>query len=124
MSRTVLIVEDSESCRDLLEIALTKIPGVVVRSVPTAGEALQYMASGSVAAVVVDLHLPAIDGFELIRRIRAEPIYSSLPVVVISGDTDPGTPGRLHALGAHAYFVKPYSPAEVRTKVEQLIHDF
>lgn len=123
MLRTILIVEDSESCRDTLEIALMKLPDIVIRAVATAGEALKCLAAYDVSAAIIDLHLPSMDGFELIQAIRAQPERSSLPIVVISGDSDPDTPGRLHALGTHAYFVKPYSPTEVRTKLEQLIYE-
>jgi CheY-like chemotaxis protein len=66
--------------------------------------------------------MPAMDGFELIGAVRADPRFVRLPVVVLSGDTDPRTPERLRALGVDAYFPKPYSPAEVRRKVEELIH--
>ena len=44
-----------------------------------------------------------------------------VPIIVVSGDTDPRTPERLSALGANAFFPKPYSPAEVRLKLEQLL---
>jgi DNA-binding response OmpR family regulator len=45
-----------------------------------------------------------------------------MPILVISGDTDPHTPERVRRLGADAFFTKPYSPGEVREKLEQLIH--
>ena len=122
MTRTVLIVEDAEPCRDTLEVALMKVPGVLVQSVATAEEALTRLASGGVCALVTDLHLPSMDGFELIQAIRSEPRSVSLPILVLSGDSDPRTAARLASLGANAYFPKPYSPAAVRHKLEQLIN--
>ena len=122
MSQTVLIVEDTEPSRDTLEVALMKVPGVVIRSVATAEEALKCMAVDDVSALVTDLHLPRMDGFELIKTVRSLPGCSSLPILVISGDTDPRTLARLETLGANAYFSKPYSPAAVRHRLEQLIH--
>jgi two-component system chemotaxis response regulator CheY len=71
--------------------------------------------------VVTDLNMPRMDGFEFIERIRAEPRHRRLPIIVISGDTDPQTPERISALGANAFFSKPYSPAQVRLKLEQLL---
>ena len=122
MTGTVLIVEDTEPCRDTLEVALMRVPGLAVRSVATAEEALQYLATDEVCALVTDLHLPQMDGFELIRAIRSRPRGASLPILVISGDNDPRTMARLAGLGADAYFSKPYSPAEVRQKLEQLLN--
>jgi DNA-binding response OmpR family regulator len=121
MTRTVLIVEDTDLCLDVLEVALTQMPGVRVRTVGTAEQALRCLAEDDFCALVTDLHLPHMDGFELIQAVRSQPQRSSLPILVISGDSDPRTPARLAGLGANAYFPKPYSPAEVRSRLEQLI---
>ncbi|MBZ5594467.1 MAG: response regulator [Acidobacteriia bacterium] len=121
-NRTVLIVEDAESCATTLEIALLAIPHVKVRVAPTARQALDLLtAGGGFCAVVTDLNLPAMDGFEFIQRVRSDSRTARLPIVVISGDSDPRTPERIYRLGANAYFGKPYSPAQVRQKLEQLL---
>jgi len=119
MTRNVLIVEDAEVCRETLEMALMKAPYLRVRSVTTAEEALQWLAANEVAVLVTDLRLPRMDGFALIEAVRAR--RSSLPIVVISGDSDPKIPAHVAGLGANAYFAKPYSPAAVLHKVEELI---
>ena len=122
MPRTVLVVEDTDICRDALEVALMRVPGVNIQVVATAEEALRQLKTSEVCALLTDLHLPSMDGFELIEAVRSNPQHSLLPIVVISGDSDPRTPARLADLGANAYFPKPYSPAEVRTILEQLIN--
>jgi len=122
LKRTVLVVEDEEFCAATLEIALDGLPGVAVKCLRTAEDALECLTRESVSALVTDVHLPLMDGLELIARVRREPALARLPVVVISGDADPRTPERALSMGADAYFSKPYSPAEVRSKVEQLIH--
>ena len=122
-TRTVLIVEDAESCATTLEFALLGIPHLRVRVAPNARQALELLAStgSQISALVTDLNLPSMDGFELIERVRSDTRTARLPIVVISGDSDPRTPDRIHRLGADAYFGKPYSPALVRQKVEQLL---
>ncbi len=122
MTRTVLIVEDADLCRDALELALMGIPEVTVKMVGTAEEALRQLSAEHISALVTDLNLPSMDGFELIEKVRAQPDRAALPILVISGDTDPRTPARLVGLGADAYFPKPYSPAEVRSKLERLLN--
>jgi CheY-like chemotaxis protein len=121
MTRIVLIVEDTELCRDTLEMALMKLPNLAVQSVTSAEEALEWLDANEVCALVTDLQLPLMNGFELIEAIRGRPWRASLPILVISGDSDPRIPTRLAKLGANAFFSKPYSPAEVRHKLEQLI---
>jgi len=122
MTHTVLIVEDADLCRDALELALTGIPDLIVKIVGTAEEALRQLSVNHISALVTDLNLPSMDGFELIERVRSQPGRAALPILVISGDTDPRTPARLVRLGADAYFPKPYSPAEVRSKLERLLN--
>ena len=119
MTSNILIVEDAEICRDALEVALMKAPNLRVRSVTTAEEALQWLAANDVSALVTDLRLPSMDGFALIEEVRAR--RRSLPIVVISGDSDPKIPAQVADLGANAYFAKPYSPAAVLNKLEELI---
>ncbi len=119
MIRNILIVEDAEVCRDALEAALMKAPNLNVSSVTTAEEALLWLAANEVSALVTDLRLPRMDGFALIEAVRAR--LGSLPIVVISGDSDPKIPAHVAGLGANAYFPKPYSPAAVLNKLEELI---
>jgi CheY-like chemotaxis protein len=125
MARTVLIVEDTDVGLDALEIALAQMPGVGLCMVRTAEEALGCLRQDphyDICAVITDLHLPRMDGFELIEAVRSHPGRGALPIFVISGDTDPGTPLRVAFLGATAYFRKPFSPIELRNRLEQLIY--
>lgn len=121
MNRTVLIVEDVETCSAILEIAFARVQGLSVHAVPSAEAALQYLTGYAVDAMITDIHLPSMDGFELIEHVRKDARYAKLPILVISGDSDAGTPRRLEILGADAYFPKPYSPTQVRQKLEQLL---
>jgi two-component system chemotaxis response regulator CheY len=123
LSRTVLIVDDADTCSDLLEVALVRIPGVDVASVASGKEALRVLgASGSqVCAMVTDLNMPLVDGFELIARVRSDRRYAGMPIIVVSGDVDPRTPERVKQLGVDAFFAKPYSPASVRRALENLL---
>lgn len=120
-NRKVLIVEDTDTCAATLEIAFLKIPDLTVVAVSSARQALEILHNGHVVALVTDLHMPRMDGFELIRRVRADSRLARLPVIVVSGDIDPRTPERVSRMGVNAFFSKPYSPAEVREKLEHLI---
>jgi CheY-like chemotaxis protein len=87
-------------------------------------EALRILdaAATPVRAVVTDLNMPRMDGYELIRRIRGDQRLRNTPIIVVSADTDPATPERVAALGVDAFFPKPFSPAQVRRTLEQLLN--
>jgi CheY-like chemotaxis protein len=122
--RAVLIVEDSENSATTLEIAFLGIPDLSVLLAPSAVVAMRILAGGAnnVQAIVTDLNMPRMDGFELIRRVREDRRLSAIPIIVVSADTDPTTPGRIAELGVSAFFAKPFSPAEVRRKLEQILN--
>lgn len=138
MTPTILIVEDTDLCRDSLEVALMGIPGTQVRSVETAEQALARLDEEEVCAIITDLDLTSripsmagvamtglpMDGFDLIAIVRSTPRYRRLPVLVTSGDSNPATAARLELLGISGYFPKPYSPGAVRSRLAQLIHCF
>jgi CheY-like chemotaxis protein len=121
-SSTVLLVDDAEDCLATLDVALQTLPGVVVRLARSAEAAWEVLARDPVSAVVTDIHLPGMTGLELISRIRLEPKFRGLPIVVVSADADPAAPRAALESGANAYFAKPFSPGAVRKKLEELMH--
>src|SRR5580700_671125 len=124
MPRTVLIVEDVEACADTLEIAFSGMRDIQVVTVMGAEQAWKVVdGSGDLGAIVTDLQMDGMDGLELIERVRGHARHGEVPIVVITGSSDPDAPKRVQRLGANAFFSKPYSPAEVRGKLEQLLGD-
>ena len=122
--RNVLIVEDSDNSAATMEMALLGIPGLSVLRAPSGLEALRILreAGTGVQAIITDLNMPRMDGFELIRRVREDGRIGSVTIIVVSADTDPGTPERIAQMKVDAFFAKPFSPAKVRRKLEQLLH--
>src|SRR5579862_4855066 len=93
---TVLIVEDAETCASTLEIIFSSIRGLRVLTAYSAEQAWELIQSENqhIRALVTDIHMPGMDGFELIDRVRATKAYAGLPIVVITGSTDPDVSGR------------------------------
>ncbi len=121
--RVVLVVEDSETCAALAEMAIAPLLDITVVLAKSAADALRILRAGNaVEAIVTDLNMPRMDGFDLIRAIRSDRNLAGMPILVVSGDTDPSTPERVARLGANAFFAKPYSPALLRRTLEHLIN--
>jgi len=123
-NRAVLIVEDSENSAATLEIAVMSIPDLSVLMARSGIEALRILGRNEqpIGAIITDLNMPRMDGFEMIRRIREDTRLAATPIIVVSADTDPSTPERIARLGVDAFFAKPYSPAQVRRKLEQVLN--
>jgi CheY-like chemotaxis protein len=125
VKRLVLIVDDSPQMATNLEIALASIRGIEIAVASSGREALNLLDTATlpVAALITDIEMPHMNGFELIERLRADPRYARLPILVVSGSSDPQTPERARRLGAQAFFAKPFSPAELRSRLEVLLHE-
>jgi len=126
VSRAILIVEDSPQMATNLEIALAGLDGLDIRVAGSGAEALSLLdepAVLDVAAVVTDLEMPKLDGYELIERLRADPRFERLPIIVSSGSSDPDWPAKARRLGANACFLKPYSPLELKRRLKSLLEE-
>lgn len=123
MRRTVLIVEDADTCASTLEIVFSGLDDVSVATVSSGDEAWRLLEDGAhdLAAIVTDLEMRGMDGFELIERVRGHRLHRAVPIMVITGSSDLDAPQRVERLGANAFFMKPYSPVQVREKLEQLL---
>jgi two-component system chemotaxis response regulator CheY len=118
----ILVVDDAEDCIATLDLALETLPDVVIRPALSAEAALAHLESDTFSAVITDIHLPEMTGLELVARIRENPRFRSLPILVVSADADPSTPDRALGVGANAYFAKPFSPSALRKKLEELVY--
>lgn len=120
-TRRILIVEDEAWCATTLEVGLLSLNDVEVLLAASVPKALHLLHSFRISLVVTDLNLPTINGFDLIAGLRSELRTATLPIVVVSGDTDPGARERAFHLGADAYFCKPFSMALLCQKIKQLL---
>lgn len=123
MQKVVVIVEDADTLAQSLAAALETLPGVkaIVTRDPRTAIALFGAPDSAISALVTDLNLPYVDGFELIRQIRTMAAYSKLPVIMISADERAGALNGSTPHPANALFQKPFSLKEVRRVLEELL---
>ncbi len=119
-AHTVLVVDDNAATR-YATARVVRAQGFATREAASGLEALE-MAIAGVSAVVLDVHLPDIDGFEVCRRMRAHPRTSLLPIVHLSA-TYIRPEDRVTGLnaGADAYMVHPVEPAVLVATLQALI---
>lgn len=114
----ILVVEDDPVLGEALEFAL-KLSNYAVDRMANGSHADQALHSGSFDLAVLDLGLPKLDGYEVLRRLRAR--SSSLPVLILSGRDAAEEKVRALDLGADDYLVKPFSVNELLARVRALL---
>lgn len=119
----MVIVDDTESVASSLAVAFEGIPDVKAVIARNSGEALRLFIDGGsrISAVVTDLHLPSLNGFELIREIRNLPAYRNLPAIMITADERAAFTHASAQESPNAIFRKPCSMKEVSRVLEELL---
>jgi CheY-like chemotaxis protein len=100
-----VVAEDSELTRSLVVATLRRAGLDVVESVDGRG-ALEHLRAARSALLVTDLEMPVMDGFELIRTVRADPTLAGLPILVFTTRDQPDSKREAAEAGADAYLVK------------------
>ena len=109
---TLLYIEDNLSNCRLVERILLRRPGVKLLVAMQGGVGFELAREHRPDLIVLDVHLPDIDGREVLARLRAEPRTRRLPVVALSADATPAQAERMTAAGAERYLTKPLDVVE------------
>ncbi len=120
----ILIVEDITRYHELIAREIKDALYADLQFVTTGEEALQILATDKIFdLVLLDLNLPKLGGEEVLKRIRAEIKFDSMPVIILTGDGHQSTQGRLLALGANDFVEKGCAPevfiARIKAQVRQ-----
>jgi len=117
----VLVVDDSPSVRRVVSNML-KQHQWEVQAARDGVEALEMITQQAPAAVLLDIEMPRMDGFELISTLRAQEQYRTLPVVMLTSRAAGKHQQRAMQLGASAYVVKPYQDEELISILNALVY--
>ncbi|HVO40974.1 MAG TPA: response regulator [Aggregatilineales bacterium] len=116
----ILIVDDDPSLLKLVGLLMNKLPAQTL-SAANGKTALDLISSARPDLVILDLMLPDMDGFEILRRIRAQPALDALPVLILSAKADPSSIRVALDSGADGYVTKPYIASNLVDRVRTLL---
>lgn len=108
-TKTVLIVDDSEFVRSYHTSILQMADFKVITAVD-GSDGLEKLYSNCCDLVLSDINMSNMDGYEFIRRVRADERYSALPIIIVSTESEAKNKVRGFEAGANFYIVKPSSP--------------
>lgn len=121
MSATILIVDDSEDYRRILS-RIVAAGGYRPLCASDAVEARRVLAESEPEAVLLDWNMPGEDGVALAQELRRDARWSSLPLIMLSVNSDPDDQARSLAQGdLDAYMTKPVASAELLARLKNLL---
>lgn len=116
----ILIVDDDLTITELMK-ALMMMEGYEPSVVNDSTKALDVAATFQPDLVTMDLMMPGISGFDLCERLRQDPRFAKLPILVVSAKDDPGTKERAMRTGANDYITKPFNIDDLLKRIRALL---
>ena len=119
--KTVLVADDKATSRELVRTILEK-SGYTVAEACDGIEALRNARELKPDLVILDLHMPGLDGFAVIREIRRDLELAATPVMALTASAMQGDRERAISAGFTAYIAKPIQLSVLRSEIERLLH--
>ena len=110
--KTILTVDDSRTMRDMLLMTLVDAGYEVVQA-EDGEDGLAKLGDRRPDAIITDINMPKLDGFGFIEAVRADPANSSLPILVLTTESEVDRKERARAAGATGWIVKPFNPTKL-----------
>jgi two-component system chemotaxis response regulator CheY len=118
--KTILIVDDSEFVRSYHSYILEQAEFQVITAVD-GGDGLEKLFTSSCDLVLTDLNMANMDGYEFIRRVRADGNYRSLPIVIVSTESEGKNKMKGFDAGANLYITKPCTPEMLVENIRMML---
>jgi two-component system, chemotaxis family, chemotaxis protein CheY len=120
MSKTIMVVDDSNSVRQLIRFSLTNA-GYSLLEASDGQDALTTLKDIRADMVITDLNMPCMNGISLIKELRALPAYKFTPIVMLTTESQMNVVREGKAAGATGWIVKPFDPENLVNLVKKII---
>jgi two-component system chemotaxis response regulator CheY len=118
--QTILIVDDSQFVRSYHSYILEQAHFQVITAVD-GSDGLEKLYSNSCDLVLTDINMSNMDGYEFIRRVRSDGKYDSLPIIIVSTESEAKDMMKGFEAGANLYIVKPSSPEMMVENIRMIL---
>ncbi|EIK95374.1 two component transcriptional regulator [Pseudomonas sp. M47T1] len=118
--KTILLVDDDQEIRELLDTYLTRA-GFTVRTTGDGQQFRQALNEAPADLAILDVMLPDEDGFSLCRWVRQHPRQAQMPIIMLTASSDEADRVIGLELGADDYLGKPFSPRELQARIKALL---
>jgi two-component system chemotaxis response regulator CheY len=120
IKKTILIVDDSEFVRNYHSYILEQAHYQVITAVD-GNDGLEKLYTNPCDLVLTDINMSNMDGYEFIRRVRAEAQYSGLPIIIVSTESEAKNKMKGFDAGANLYIVKPSTPEMMVENIRMIL---
>jgi len=119
MSKTIMVVDDSSSIRQVISIAL-KSAGYEVIEACDGKDALSKLTGQKIHLIVSDVNMPNLDGIGLVKEVKQHPQYKFTPIMMLTTESGESKKQEGKSAGAKGWLVKPFQPTALLSAVAKL----
>ncbi|HON18231.1 MAG TPA: response regulator [Salinivirgaceae bacterium] len=120
MGKKILIVDDSESIREVVSFTLENAGHEVIKAVD-GQDALKYLDGQKFDLIITDLHMPNLNGIELIKKVRVIEEYKFIPILFLTTESQTSKKMEAKEAGATGWIVKPFVPEKLLEAINKVV---
>ncbi|GAA3150146.1 response regulator [Planomonospora alba] len=120
MPKSVLIVDDSASVRQVVTIALRGAGYDVIAAVD-GQDALKKLTGQRIHLIISDVNMPNMDGITFVQEVKKLPAYKFTPIIMLTTESQEDKKRQAQAAGAKAWVTKPFQPPQMLAAVAKLV---
>jgi CheY-like chemotaxis protein len=121
VTHRIMVVDDDDDVRRLAAMALARVGGYEVTSVPSGAECLAALADGLPDAIVLDVMMPGMDGPTTLHALQDHPTARDVPVVFLTAGVVDTDMDRLRAMPVAGILNKPFDPLQLSAQLAQIL---
>lgn len=119
MAKRILTIDDSKTMRDMLMLTLSDAGYDVLQAVD-GQDGIEVLGDRKVDVVITDINMPKMDGYAVIRNLRANPVHKSTPILVLTTESDTDKKNLARDAGATGWMVKPFDPDQLVATIRKV----
>ncbi len=120
MKKNILIIDDSESIREVVSFTLENAGYQVFIGVDGL-DALKFLDGREIHLIITDLHMPNMNGIELIEKVRVIEQYKRIPILFLTTESQTSKKMEAKAAGATGWIIKPFVPAKLIAALKKVL---
>jgi two-component system, chemotaxis family, chemotaxis protein CheY len=120
MKKTIMTVDDSASVRLMVKFTLSELGFEIIEAIDGI-DALQKLEQKQAHLLITDVNMPQVDGISLVRKVRENPLYRFIPIIILTTEFREGKKREGKQAGATAWIVKPFKPEQLIAVVKKVM---
>jgi CheY-like chemotaxis protein len=117
----ILVVDDEELLRELVQACLEDLAGWETMTAASGEECLQIAQTKQFDAILLDMSMPGMDGYEVYERLQSNPVTRSIPVILLTAKVLPSDRDRFEKMGVAGVIAKPIEPTTLTEAIALIL---